>query len=323
MTKYKKIINPYEEIFYKDKNGKDKILAREWIELLNLLEEINPCSQLYEMEDGCFIVSYKFKLNIFNFKKSLPLYINLEIIGLPISLSHRGYFGDINKVIDLVEKRKGLKLILNADSPIKDGGRTLSTFIFHNRFDSFKSYLSSMRSSYRRRINMALSKREKISINKIYNKNFSRDHYELYLNILKRTDNPLEILPIEFFREYESEIYEFLDKDTKRLIGFIQIKQIENKLFFLFGGFNKEDNKLYDLYYNMLLKIVEIAIEKKVKSIDFGQTAEESKLKLGCIEKPKYLYIHHSNPLINKIIRSFVGYFSYKPYGVKHKVFKD
>ncbi len=140
---------------------------------------------------------------------------------------------------------------------------------------------------------------------------------------MNRTENPLEILPAYFFQEFEAEIYEFTDIDTERIIGFIQIKEINKKLLFLFGGFKKEDNRKYDLYYNMLLKIVEIGIEKNIQVIEFGQTAEESKLKIGCKEKKKYLYIHHSNLFINKFIQTLAPLFSYKPYNIKHNVFKE
>lgn len=323
MTKYITIKQPYEPYEYKDSDMKIKEVAREWINLLDLLEVVNPCEQNYDIVDDCTIISYRFKLNLFNFKNILPLRLNIEIIGLPISVSHQGYFGDPNRVKRIVEKRKGLKLILNSDTKFENGGRTLSSFIFYNGFESFERYMDSLRSSYRRRLNMALSNREKLIINKIENREFTKEHYNMYLSIMKRTENPLETLPIEFFREYRAEIYEFLDRDTGTILGFVQIQQIDEDLLFLFGGFDKEDNKAYDLYYNMLLKIVEIGIERNIKTIEFGQTAEASKLKIGCEEKKKYLYIHHSNIMINKIVKLLVPFFSYKPYKIKHNVFKN
>ncbi len=323
MVKYKRIENPYELYEYRDSDMKIKEVDREWIKLLELLEDINPCGQNYDIVDDCMIVSYKFKLNLFNFKNIVPLRLNIEIIGLPISVSKQGYFGNPYRVKRIVENRKGLKLILNSDTPIKNGGQTLSSFIFHNKFKSFEEYISSLRSPYRRRLKIALSNRKKLTIKKIDKKDFSKEHYYLYISIMKRTQNALEILPIEFFVKYNAEIYEFLDRDRKRIVGFIQIKQIEEELLFLFGGFDKEDNKPYDLYYNMLLKIVEIGIERRIKTIEFGQTAEASKLKIGCEEKKKYLYIHHSNKMINKMIRFLLPFFSYKPYKIKHNVFKN
>ena len=298
-------------------------LNDDYIKLLSLLEKINPCNQCYEITEDSLIISYDLKLNLFNFKNILPLNVKAQIIGLPISLSQRGYFGDLNKVLDIIKKRKGLKIILNADTEIIKGSRTLSTFEFTNNFNTFDDYLNKLRSSYRRRLNKALSQRNNIIIRKIINSNFTSEHYNLYLSIINRTDNPLEILPIEFFKQYETVIYEFIDKSNKNIIGFIQLKEFDDKLCFLFGGFNKEDVEKFDIYYNMLLKIIEIGIEKKVKKIDFGQTAEESKLKIGCKEVNKYLYAHHSNTIINFLIQKLLPLMSYRPYKTVHHVLKE
>ena len=195
--------------------------------------------------------------------------------------------------------------------------------MFENSFEAFDDYLNKLRSSYRRRINKALTYRSNLIIKKIENSDFSEKHYKLYLSIMERTDNPLETLPIEFFQNYEAEIYEFIDKETRNVIGFIQLKKFDDRMCFLFVGFNKDEVKKYDLYYNMLLKIIEVGIENKVQIIEFGQTAEESKLKIGCKEVYKYLYVHHSNTIINFIIQKLLPFMSYRPYKTVHHVFKE
>jgi len=295
---------------------------KEIIDLLEMLETINPCEQEYELINNNIIISYILKINLFNFKNIFPLKVKVQIIGLPISISEKGYWGEVNSIVKDIEKRKGLKILLNGESEFKNGGRTLSTFIFENKFSSFNEYLSALRSPYRRRINKALKHRNNIGIRKLSSKNFNENHYKLYLSIMDRTMNPLETLSLKFFTDFDAELYEFLDIETKDVIGFIQLKEINDKLCFLFGGFKKEDNFKYDIYYNILLKIIEIGIEKQVKLIEFGQTAEECKLKIGCKEVPKYMYVHHSNPFLNKVIQKLVPLFSYKPYHIVHHVFK-
>lgn len=295
---------------------------KELITLLNLLENVNPCEQEYEIDKDTLVILYYLKLNLFNFKKIYPLNVKVQIIGLPISISEKGYFGDVDSVLNIINKRKGLKILLNSDYEFKRGGRTLSTFVFENKFTSFNEYLNSLRSPYRRRINKALNKREKLKIIKLENYNFDEKHYKLYLSIMERTNNPLEILNVDYFRNYDAEIYEFNDINSHETVAFIQLKEINKKLYFLFGGFHKENNEKYDIYFNMLLKIIEIGIEKNIDIIEFGQTAEESKLKIGCKEKFKYLYVHHSNPILNIIIQGLLPIFSYKPYNIKHHVFK-
>ena len=298
-------------------------LNEEYIKLLSLLEKIAPCNQFYEATEDCLVITYELKLNLFNFINLLPLNAKAQIIGLPISVSQRGYYGNINKTIEIIKKRKGLKIVLNADEQIIKNSRTLSTFVFENSFEAFDDYLNKLRSSYRRRINKALTYRSNLIIKKIENSDFSEKHYKLYLSIMERTDNPLETLPIEFFQNYEAEIYEFIDKETRNVIGFIQLKKFDDRMCFLFVGFNKDEVKKYDLYYNMLLKIIEVGIENKVQIIEFGQTAEESKLKIGCKEVYKYLYVHHSNTIINFIIQKLLPFMSYRPYKTVYHVFKE
>lgn len=291
------------------------------IPLLKLLEKVNPCNQEYEFTENCLLISYSHKLNLFNFSNLFPLKVNVQVIGLPVSVCMKGHYGNNFAVEKIINKRKGLKILLNSDIEFSNGGKTLSNFIFNNSFSSFDDYLNSLRSPYRRRINKALSFRDTLVIRKINNDEFNEEHYKLYLSIMDRTDNPLEILSIDFFKEYDAELYEFADAKTNDIKGFIQTKTINDTLYFLFGGFIKEDIKVYDIYYNMLLKIIEIGIENKIKTIEFGQTAEESKLKIGCIEQYKYLYVHHSNFLLNFIIQRLLPLFTYKTYKIKHNVF--
>jgi len=321
MSKYKSIKNLAADLEKAaDLNSYTEFV--EFIPLLEILEKTNPCGQEYEFDHNNIVVSYFLKLNLLNFKNMFPLKANVQIIGLPVSVCEKSYWGDQTFVEKIIQERKGLKVLINGDAPFKNGGMTLSTFIFENKYSSFDEYLDNLRSSYRRRINKALFHRKAMEIRKFSKEDFNENHYKLYASIMERTENPLETLNIEFFTGYDALLYEFIDVKTNDVIAFIQLKEIKDKLYFLFGGFKKEDVKSHDIYYNMLLKIIELGIEKNVSTIEFGQTSEESKLKIGCREKYKYLYVHHSNPFLNFIIQLLVPLFSYKPYSVEHHVFK-
>lgn len=293
-------------------------IDKEYIELLTVLETTNQCDQRYIKKEDLFIVLYKQKINLLNFKRLFPLWINATIVGLPISISEKGYFGDEKRVEEYLDSIKGLTIVLNAEKPFSVYGKTLSTFRFINHFQSFEEYLECLRSSYRRRVLLALKKREGLCIRKA---DFSEEHYKLYKSVLNRSSYPLESMPLEFFKTWDSEIYEITDLEGV-LLGFVQLKQIKDKLYFIFCGFEKENIKAYDIYMNMLIWIVEFGIKRGVGEIDFGQTSEETKLKLGCEEREKYLYVNHSNPIIDKIIKYFLPRFSYKGYKVEHRVFK-
>lgn len=295
----------------------------ELIDLLHLLENVNSCNQEYDVLGESMVISYILRINLFSFFKRGFFNIKTRVVGLPISLCYKGYFGNEEEIKEILKGKSGLTLILNGDGELKEKGQTLSMLIFYNRFKSFEQYVQAMRYGYRRRIRKALSHREDLIINRISPSEFSETHHRLYKSVVKRSEYPLETLDIRFFQEYKAEIYEFLDRDDERILGFIQLKRIDDTLIFMFCGFEQDDNDKHDLYYNMLLKIVEIGIETGVGRINFGQTSEESKMKIGCISQPKYLDIYHGNRLVNWMIQRLVPIFSYRSTNQIYRVFKE
>jgi hypothetical protein len=294
-------------------------LDRDILSLLSLLERVNPCKQDYHIEKGTFIVSYRLRMDLLNLCGRLSLRINTNVVGLPISVADPGYLGSEDQVEGFLGKQRGLWVVLNGKRPFSVPAKTLSTFVFINHFASFSEYLHSLRSPYRRRIKRALDKGKDLRVQKV---DFTEDHHRLYMDVMGRSDHPLEILPPEFFRDYHGDIYEFRSKEG-RLLAFVQTKKHDDRLRFLFCGFRREDVEEFDLYYNMLLWIVRLGIEEGVLEIDFGQTSEESKLKIGCQERERFLYIYHHNPVLRWILRRLLPLFSYRPYPRSHRVFKE
>lgn len=290
-------------------------------ELLLLLERINPCKQMYYNFGDTLIVTYIHKLNLFNFKKGFNFSLPIRVIGLPISVEISGIFGNISQVVIMLRSLNGLSLVLNSNSPFGSGGKTLSSFIFENQFSDFDKYMESLRSSYRRRLKIAQDKGKNLCIKKVDPQDFNSNHYNLYKDVYDRSENKLELLPLEFFKEFNAELYEF--KDSKgEILAFVQILERKNELFFLFCGFSEEDVNDHDIYYNMLIFILKEGIRRGVDTINFGQTSEETKSKIGCIQVPKYLYLHHNNPLLGWLLKKLTPYFSYKGYPKKHRVYK-
>jgi len=294
-------------------------LPMESLELLSLLERVNPCSQKYYMENGTFIVTYRLGMDLLNLWGRLSLKLDTNVIGLPISVADPGYKGRERDVESFLKKQRGLWVVLNGKKPFSVQARTLSTFVFKNSYKSFQDYLNSLRSPYRRRIKRALERGRDLVIQE---GTFTQEHYGLYLDVVKRSDHPLEVLPMDFFKEYRGDIYQFRSKEG-RLLAFVQTEKHKDTLRFLFCGFRREDVEEFDLYFNMLLWIVKLGIEEGVTEIDLGQTSEESKLKIGCQERERYLFIHHHNLVLRWILRKLLPLFSYRSYPISHRVFKE
>lgn len=297
--------------------------------VLAKLEKLNPCQQAYHLDTAreIALVTYKLKLDIFTFAKKITLKIPVNIVGTPLSVAQAGYaLGEKARAEDLVQYIRGLKgfyLILNSEDQLNLAqGDTLSTCKLKIRWQCFEEYLQAMRSHYRYRTKKALNKFKEVKIKELEdNKSFDQAMYKLYLDVYEHSEAKLEKLSIDFFRDFPSRIIKFtLNNET---IAFVQLVEKGDDLIFLLGGFNRQYNQRLDLYFNILLRVVDYAIKNGYKSLDLGQTAEETKLKLGATQYTKYMYIHHSNTIINGILSKLIDKFSYQAYAINHQVFKE
>ena len=294
--------------------------------LICLLKDENKFEQeYYYIENGkdyAFFILYKNKMNIFTFGK-LKCFINLKIIGYPCSLSNCGYITNNERfMFDYIKTISGAKLVLNVSNPIlienMTVGETLPTCIFKNTFSSVDEYLTSLRSGYRRRINIAINNCKDIEIKEI-NDN-SINVYDLYLNTYNKSNYKLEKLEKGFFEKIEAQKLVFL-KNNKP-VGFVLIKQDNDKLIFMLCGMDYQYDTT-DLYYYMLFNIIKYAIDHNCEIIDFGQTSEETKMKFGALLEEKYFYAHHTNPILNYAVKLGKNILEYKYDFPEYRVFKE
>jgi len=264
---------------------------------------------------------YDIKMSLFTFGK-LKFRIPMTVIGSPLSVDCMGYEGDFAALVRDYKRRKGLFLALNLSEepnlPIARA-QTLASCIFDNKFSSFDSYLTALRSGYRRRILAALEKGKTLTIRKIENKDFDDGLYDLYLQVLSRSKYPLETLNIEFFRRFEGDIFVFYEKETA--VAFAALIQKGNRLNFIFGGMDYEKRDRFDSYYNLLLSILRYGIESGVQTINLGQTAEQTKLRLGCYLEHKYMAAFSGNRFIDWLLRRFGRMLGYKESQNNYRVF--
>ena len=271
---------------------------------------------------------YKIKLNLLTFSR-LKINLPFTVIAPPASLDCSGYIGNVEELIADYKRRNGLFLILNLKKNdaelILDNavavGKTLPTCIFHNSFESFDHYLSSLRSSYRRRINAALAKGESLDIARIRNADFNSELHTLYLEVLKHSAFPLEELPLSFFQRSGCDIDVFYF--TGKPVAFVMYILKDGSMSFIFGGMNYQFRDEYDLYYNMLLHLIKIGIKNKAKDIDLGQTAENTKCRLGCELEDRYMAAFSGNRFVSKLLCRFAPLLAYDQEVIRYNVFRD
>ena len=319
-TKAADLPDTWEEIFQNECYLKRKNL--------DILEKCNPCGQRYVIINNrsAFII-YELAVNIFSYS-SMKFNLEVNMIGIPCSVSKQGYKieeEDMNELENYIRREKKGCIILNADNNFLSNqlivGETLPTCKLQISWNSFDSYMLSIRSHYRYRLKKAIKKGEEIIIKKLEDNAFFDERlYALYESVYEKSNYKLEKLGIDFFRRMPTDIYVFYVKDKPA--AFVQLGDNEKELFFIFGGIDYSLNSKYDLYMNMLIFILRHGIENKYLSIDMGQTAEDAKMKLGCNMHKKYMHIYHPNFIIRFFIRLFSKNLSYKPLKINFNIFK-
>ena len=281
--------------------------------LLSILKEANPNEFRMVMHSDYCCCEYKIKMNIFTFSK-IKLDVAMHVIAPPVSICLPGYTGDLQALVRDYKKRKGLFLILNIPKYPGDvgvaAGETLGNCIFENKWNDFDEYLSSMKSGYRRRINIAQKKSEGLCWKYVDGNDFTDSMYQLYLHVFQRSKYPLECLSVNFFRMFPGEIYCLYKTDEP--LAFILLKEENHKLSFVFGGMDYNKRNQYDSYMNMLIFIIKECIKRKCQSADLGQTAETSKMRVGAVISPRYLCVFSKNKVLSFMLKHMIGVFSYK-----------
>ena len=301
---------------------------------LALLERTNPCSQRYVAfidQRGSVdsaMVLYKLKLDLLTYS-SLRLPVRVTVVGIPCSVAVPGYMvGDTTmaQFAGYVNSIKGLVVILNSGGELSlpgwSTGETLPSCRLPLPYESFAEYLSAMRSHYRYRYSTALRKGRPLRVDRLQDNGcFSDDLYSLYNQVYEKSGFKLEKLPISFFRQSDADIYVFSAESIP--VGFVQLKHHAEQMQFLFGGLDYTRSSRYDTYVNMLLFIVQQSIGRGCRHIDFGQTAEDAKAKLGCQLHPMFMYVRHSHAGLNSGIRKLIRFFAYKSPRCSFRVFKE
>jgi hypothetical protein len=115
----------------------------------------------------------------------------------------------------------------------------------------------------------------------------------------------------------------FVLEDAGGVHGFAQLLENGSELIFEFVGVDYRTNGVYDTYHRMLLEIVDYGIKSGFETIDFGQTADDTKLKLGCEYTYLWAYLHHHNLLLRQFCRLIAPIIQYKPLTADFRVFRE
>ncbi|MDO8896859.1 MAG: GNAT family N-acetyltransferase, partial [Bacteroidales bacterium] len=287
-------------------------------------EKYNPCQQRYYTcsENGKLIsaaIVYSLRLDLLTFI-NIKSPVKMNITGIPCSVSSKGIFGDkaaveaLKKHICQVEK--GFVLFLNLeDEPVKGcfaSGKTLPTIVLKNNFDKWDDYLAALRSNYRRRLILLSKNNSDLRFERKSCSEFTYEMYRQYLAVYKRSSGKLEKLNCDFFKNLPPEFNLTICFKNETILGWNITLESPTVYYFFLGGIDYKQNKIHNTYLRLLSAIIEDGIEKKLKAIDLGQTAETPKMRLGGKPEIRYMQAHHHNRFLNNTLKSFSTLLEYK-----------
>lgn len=304
-------------------------------EFLTHLHKHNPCGQrYYELYVyGIFTAAtivYTIRMNILTFS-NIKSPFKVQLIGIPASVAAPPMIGNPNEfeyfLGELIKTEPGIILGLNfTEDFLKDkvvNLRTLPTIYLKTGGGSFEDYEQSLRHDYRRRLRRISSKFSGTETVTTGCSEFTRNHYELYLNIMKKTTTKLETLPFNAFKYLPSnfELTTYYG-NGKMLCWHITCKDKDMMIFF-FGGMNYKFRDIYQSYNNNLLGIIKEAIGYNYDMLEFGQTAEIAKTRFGGTLSERRMFFYHRNPVIFLILRILKGLMNYSKTYPQPRVFRN
>lgn len=193
----------------------------------------------------------------------------------------------------------------------------------------FDDYLAAMHSKYRIRARRAQKKLTDITIESL-SESAIKDHsnilHQLYLETIGTAGFNMVNLGMDYFYETKKNMGDKFQvkvfKKESRIVGFFSYFLNNDSLVAHMVGFDNSLNKTYQIYLNMLYRLIGEGIKERVDRINLGRTAMEIKSSVGAYPVDMYCYIRHRNRLYNKIAPNLIDLLSPQEEWVQRHPFK-
>jgi hypothetical protein len=186
------------------------------------------------------------------------------------------------------------------------------TIVMSHNFETWQDYIAALRSDYRRRLKQITLSMKDVITEESDCSRYNEKTHALYMNILNKTESKLETLSLDFFKNLPGRFRLTTYSYNGRIITWHVNLKDDAKLFFFFGGIDYELNEKFNSYFMNLSGIVKESIEWGYKEIDFGQTAEIAKTRMGGVPSDKNMFIYHRSRLVRKIFLFGKKYVKFK-----------
>lgn len=180
---------------------------------------------------------------------------------------------------------------------------------------TFDDYLMAMKTKFRVKAKRALVLSKSLLIEDVTLDNIDEKLPKmsaLYKKVSSGADFNLANFNLETYKDFKEKLgsnyilktYSINDKIVGFMSGVINQKSLDAH----FVGIEYQLNKKYAIYQRMLYDYIEIAIEQKLKTVNFGRTASEIKSSVGAVPQDLTMYLRHKKSITNKILKLFLQY---------------
>lgn len=194
---------------------------------------------------------------------------------------------------------------------------------------SFEDYLNAIKTKFRVKAKKALQLSKDIIIKEVNDHNIENKLPQmtaLYKKVVNNADFNLSHFNLESYKTLKSAFGEKYILKTYELdgkiVGFMSGMINQNSLDAHFVGLDYSLNRQYAIYQRMLYDYIQIAIAKKLKTLNFGRTASQIKSSVGAKPQDLTMYLRHKKGITNKIVKLFLQYIQPSPFR-QHFPFKN
>ncbi|MDJ0899821.1 MAG: GNAT family N-acetyltransferase [Xenococcus sp. MO_188.B8] len=322
----------------------------------------HACASLSSFQTDLSIIADKTTKKFVNFlRKIFPSFLHIKILfsGLPVSLgqNHLLFIPEanqteiiklLNRIIQEIAITEKAKLIVYKEFDSKQSqqldvllqlgylrAESLPMNYFQPNFGNFNDYYAALRSNYRKHIRKSQDKfanagmylmqlQDPEEIIQIY----TPEVHKLYEAVVNKSKTRLETLPLTFFHElarnFPYQVFLTLAYYQKKIVGFMYSLEHKSIAYCLFCGFDFSLNSETDLYFNLAYGALEEALNFELSDIEVGQTADAFKARLGCYQKPLYIYVKGVGSIFNLLVKTLSKFLFPAPLKTpSHKIFKS
>tara|TARA_B110001454_G_scaffold139348_1_gene129446 strand:- start:1408 stop:2595 length:1188 start_codon:yes stop_codon:yes gene_type:complete len=183
----------------------------------------------------------------------------------------------------------------------------------NNNWKDFDDYLAAMKTKFRVKAKKAFKQSIDIRIEEVTLKNITQKLPKmtaLYEKVASNAEFNLGTFNLETYKNLKEKFGDdYILKSywlDDKIVGFISGVINNESLDAHFVGIDYQQNREYAIYQRMLYDYIEIAISKKLKTINFGRTASEIKSSVGAVPQDLTMYLRHKKTITNKILKLFL-----------------